>query len=374
VIHRRLQCALFLVICIFAGSGVGCDRKEQIETYSIPKALPIPSEPVADNGDTIAAPQWTVPQGWTLIPARDMRFASFAVSAAHPEVQLTVVPLDAGGGTLLDNVHRWQKQLGLEPSSTEDLKNIMTTADLSGTPAGLFDFTGAPPSDGKPQQRMLAAIVPQPTQTWFFKLVGPIDIVTGQKSNYDRFIHSLKFPAPPQDAPAATAADDASPATQPSPITYVVPAGWTEKPERNEFRVVAFDIPDGNQSGQVIVARMPANSGTLLDNINRWRQQVHLDPLTDPSQIPAQTLKLGGLDAMMWDIEGSPVTQPASAGESQPGTDVPQSGPRSVIVAMLTRGSEWWFFKLQGPATIVTAQKSSFQNFLQSVQFSGDAP
>jgi hypothetical protein len=373
VIPRRWQCALFLVICVLAGVGAGCNRKEQIETYSIPKTLPLPSEPVADTGDTIAAPQWTIPEGWTFIPGREMRFASFGVSREHPDVQLTVVPLDASGGTLLDNVHRWQKQLGLAPSSTEDLKNIMTTADLSGTPAGLFDFTGAVPADGKPQERMLAAIVPQPTQTWFFKLVGPIDIVSAQKSNFDLFVHSLKFPAPAQDAAAPTSADHAPPAaTDSSPITYVVPAGWTEKAERNAFRVVAFDIADGNQSGQVIVARMPANSGSLLDNLNRWRQQVNLDPLTDPSQIPSQSLKIGGIDAMMWDIEGAPVAHaspPVSPG-SQAGPAVPQS----IVVAMLTRGSEWWFFKLQGPANIVTAQKSSFQNFLQSVQFSGDAP
>jgi hypothetical protein len=352
------------MVCILAGLGVGCDRREEINTYSIPKTLPIPSEPVADAGDTITAPKWTVPGGWTFVPGQDMRFASFSVSRDHPEVQLTVVPLDAGGGTLLDNVHRWQKQLGLPPSSPEDLKNVMVTADLSGTPAGLFDMAGPPATDGKPQQRMLAAIVPQPTQTWFFKLMGPFDIVTAQKSNYDQFIHSLKFPPPDQDAAAAAPADQASPptdapTTQPNPIIYVVPAGWNQKTEQNAFRVVAFDIPAGNQSGSVVVARMPANSGTILDNINRWRQQVHLDPLADPSQIPVQSLKIGGLDAMMWDIEG-----PASS-------DAPASG---MNVAMLTRGSEWWFFKLQGPATIVATQKSSFLSFLQSVQFQGDAP
>jgi hypothetical protein len=371
------------MLSLVAGLGVGCDRREQIGTYSIPKTLPIPSEPVADAGDTITAPKWTVPDGWTFIPGQDMRFASFSVSRDHPEVQLTVVPLDAGGGTLLDNVHRWQKQLGLAPSSPEDLKNVMTTADLSGTPAGLFDMTGTPPTDGKPQQRMLAAIVPQPTQTWFFKLMGPVDVVNAQQSNYDQFIHSLKFPTPDQDAaaPAAAAADqgppptDAPPATQPNPINYVVPAGWTEKSGQNEFRVVAFDVPVGNQSGSVIVARMPANSGTILDNINRWRRQVNLDPLTAASQIPAQPLKIGGLDAMMWDIDGPAVAivaQPPSAGDrgSQPGAAVPQG----IAVAMVTRGSEWWFFKLQGPATIVSAQKSAFLSFLQSVQFQGDAP
>ena len=138
--------------------------------------------------------------------------------------------------------------------------------------------------------------------------------------------------------------------------------------------MVAFDIPSGNENGKVVVARMPANSGTLLDNLNRWRGQVHLDPLTDPSQIPSQTLKIGGIDAMMWDIGAPAVAQPSSAVApesqpraavphsvesqgSQPGAAVPQAAQQGIVVAMLTRGSEWWFFKLQGPATIVSAKK-----------------
>ncbi len=378
----RLHYLLFLTLCTFAVISAGCDRKDQIETYSVPKTLAVSSEPIADAGDTIAAPKWTVPDGWTYVPGRDMRYASFRVSQDHPDVELTVVPLDSAGGTLLDNLHRWQKQLGLEPSPVEDLKKIMTSADLSGTPAGVFDLTGAVPSDGTPQQRMLAAIVPQPTQTWFFKLMGPIDVVSAQKDNFDRFIHSLKFEGAAQEAGAPEPAEDAVPATQQSPISYVVPAGWTQQTQANQFRVVAFNIPVGNQSGAVIVARMPVNSGTVLDNINRWRQQVNLPPLTDEAQIPAQTLKIGGLDAMMWDMHGDNTAQPphdsdsaSQQGDAVAGSGLPESQrASSIVVAMLTRGSEWWFFKLQGPAAIVTAQKETFMTFLQSVQFSDAAP
>lgn len=354
--------------------GIGCDRKDQIETYTVPKTLAVASEPIADSGDTVGGPKWTVPEGWTFVPGRDMRFASFVVSREHPEVELTVVPLGSAGGTLLDNVHRWQKQLGLEPSPSEDLKKIMTSADLSGTPAGLFDLTGVIPADGKPQQRMLAAIVPQPTQTWFFKLAGPVDVVSAQKDNFDHFIHSLKFEPAPQEAASHVPPADASnapPAAAQSPIKYSVPPGWTEQAERNLFRVVAFDIPVGSERGAAIVARMPANSGSILDNVNRWRDQVGLSPLPDIAQASSQPLKIGGLDAMMWEIQGVSQAQTSAGGirESQPGATVPQS----ITVAMLTRGSEWWFFKLQGPATIVSAQKEPFLAFLRSVQFTGDA-
>lgn len=361
---------------------VGCDRKDDIQTYTVPKTLAIASEPVADSADASNSPQWTVPVGWTFVPGKDMRFASFKVSTAHPEVELTIVPLGATAGSLIDNVHRWQKQIGLAPSEPKDLQNIMTSADLSGTPAGLFDMTGTVPSDGKPQQRLLAAIIPQPTQTWFFKLMGPIDVVTAQKDNFNNFIHSLKFPAPPtQDAsgqtpdvsgqvptpppgPADAAAGppapaDANPeAAQAIPLTFTVPSGWAQQTTQNQFRVVGFDIPVGNQSGLATVTRMPANSGSVLDNVNRWRGQVNLTPIDDLSQAGTQAIKVAGLGAQLWDLQG------AAAGD-QPAAHI--------IVAMLTRGSTWWFFKLQGPDSVVTAQKDAFIAFLHSVQFQGDA-
>ena len=348
--------------------AAGCDRKEEIQTYTIPKTLAISSEPIADTADTAAAPQWTVPSGWTFVPGKEMRVATFKVSADHPEVELTVVPLGGEGGSVLANVNRWQKEIGLPPSDEKDVENLLTVVDLAGTPAWMFDFTGAQPSDGKPQKRLLAAIVRQPIQTWFFKLAGPMDIVTAQKDNFDSFIHSLKFPvsapdtsaqAPTPPPPAASAADASPHASEPLPITFTAPSGWTQQSKQNQFRVVGFDIAAGNQSAFVSVSRMPENSGSVLDNVNRWRGQVNLERIGDPAQTGAQATQVAGLDAKLWDFDG-----PASG-------DQPAS---RIIVAMLTRGSEWWFFKLQGPSPVVAAQKDSFFTFLHSVQFQGNAP
>jgi hypothetical protein len=368
--QRYLTCALGAATLM----GFGCDRRDEIQTYTIPKTLAIASEAAPDSADTTNAPKWTVPDGWTFVPGKEMRFASFKVSAEHPDVELSIVPLAGTAGSLMENVNRWRKQLGLPPTEPKDLQNIMTSGDLSGTPVGLFDMNGPTPTDGKPQQRLLAAIVPQPTQTWFFKLVGPVDVVTAQKANFDSFIHSLKFPAAGPDAtaqgpdvappgpatptPAGPPAPETAGPAQSLPITFTIPAGWSQQTTQNQFRVVGFDILDGNQSAVATVSRMPENSGSVLDNINRWRGQVNLPAVDDPSQSKPDAVKIAGLDGQLWDFQG------AAAGDQPAGR---------IVVAMLTRGSTWWFFKVQGPVPMVAAQRDAFLKFLNSVQFQGDA-
>ncbi len=54
-------------------------------------------------------------------------------------------------------------------------------------------------------------------------------------------------------------------------------------------------------------------------------------------------------------------TGPAARGEQ-----------RRVIVAIAVVGNHTFFFKLQGPAATLEAQKDAFVKFLASVEFSGD--
>src|SRR5688500_18900519 len=51
--------------------------------------------------------------------------------------------------------------------------------------------------DHGPQQRMLTAILPQPggDRTWFFKLQGPVEVVTAQKDDFDAFVRTVRFGA-----------------------------------------------------------------------------------------------------------------------------------------------------------------------------------
>jgi hypothetical protein len=341
-----------LLVCAIALGG--CDRHDTIETYQVSKTLPVPSadaaQPASDTAPTI---HWAVPDGWKSLPGHDLRFASFQVSPQDPSVQLTVVPLGAQAGSLVANVDRWEKQLGLPPTAEADLAKVVTMVDVGGVPTGLVDLSQQGAGDGHPPQRLLAAIMARPDRTWFFKLAGPSTVIDPQKDKFDAFIQSVRFDSDESQASAAQ-----TPATQPAPLVFAAPAGWVQEPASNALRVAAFHIPSNGQSAEVVVAKLPAGSGTVLENVNRWRGQVGLDAVADPTGAPAEAVKIAGLDAALWDFQG------AGSAASQP-------APR-IVVAMLTRGSDWWFFKLEGPADLVGAQKDAFMGFLDSVRFPGD--
>jgi hypothetical protein len=357
VIPRPAHYCFFLPALLVAAIALnGCDRHDAIETYQVSKTLPVPSadaaEPASDSAPTI---HWTVPDGWNSLPGHDLRYASFQVSPANPSVQLTVVPLGAEAGSLVANVDRWEKQLGLRPTSQTDLPKVVTMVDVGGVPTGLVDLSQSQPAPGQTPQRLLAAIMARPDRTWFFKLSGPRTVIDPQKTNFDAFIQSIRFDTADAAAPTAEAPP---PTTQPTPLTFVAPPGWAAEPASNAFRIVAFQISASGQSAEVVVAKLPADSGTVLENVNRWRGQVGLDAVADPTGAPADAVKIAGIDAALWDFQG------AASGNNQ-------SASR-IVVAMLTRGSDWWFFKLQGPADLVAAQKEAFMSFLDSVKFPGD--
>ena len=101
--------------------------------------------------------------GWKELPGQQMRFASFQVSAEKPDVQLTVIPLGAEAGNLLDNVNRWEKQLGLPPTPQQDLGKIVKTMDVNGSQASVVDLAG--PANANPPSFAASAASPGPTKS-----------------------------------------------------------------------------------------------------------------------------------------------------------------------------------------------------------------
>ena len=46
--------------------------------------------------------------------------------------------------------------------------------------------------------------------------------------------------------------------------------------------MIAFDMGEGDKKAQLIVTRFNQNStGSFLDNVNRWRNQIGLPPVAD---------------------------------------------------------------------------------------------
>jgi len=384
----------------------GCSRNDQeIRVSSVPKQpepvvqaqMPMGSGPSL-MAAAAAAPgekevQWIVPTGWKEMPGDGgMRYATLQVSASSPEVVLTVIPLNVS--PLLANVNRWREQLGLPAVAEQDLPKVVTRVDANGMPADTVDMLG--PDTAKPRLAMLAAIIQRGEQSWFFKLAGPADVVSPQKANFDAYIKSVRFsagaaapageqmpaaggaalpaghPAIPGAAPTSQpqmppghpaipgAGAAAMPAVEAAPteITYQIPAGWV-KDDPMPMRAVSFHVGQAEKQVDVIVSKLPAiGTGGYLDNINRWRGQVGLAPIKQGDPQPSTPLKVGGADANVFDFVGT--------GD--------QKNAKHMVVAWVTRGDEWWFFKLAGTDDVVTQQQAAFNTFLGSVQFVGAKP
>jgi hypothetical protein len=116
-------------------------------------------------------------------------------------------------------------------------------------------------SAAKPKTRLVATIFPHGDSTWFFKLVGPAAVVDGQAEEFERFIRSVRF------TPNAAA-----------PLEWHVPTSWRKGPEA-ATRYAAFLLGPKDDTAAMTVIKLGKNAGSLLANVNRWREQIGLLPL-----------------------------------------------------------------------------------------------
>lgn len=323
----------------------GCGRNDdEIRVYQAPK------EPVMASQAREATPQpsisWTTPKTWTQLPAQEMRFASFQVSPEHSDVVLTVIPL--GSSPVIANLNRWEGQLGLPPTPEAEMsKKISRVKTEDGSEASMIDLSND-------KQRMLAAMIPHDGQTWFFKLLGPFDVVGAEKQNFDSFIKSILFNDPNIPTTPEASIAQATP-TSTGLQSWSVPKDWTEEPPK-PMRAASFAVKGSEgETGEVIVTQMDASFfGSVLDNINRWRGQVGLERIKSEQDSKAQTIKAGGKELKLYDFVGPKK-------DDQPA--------RRILVTTMINGPSIWFFKLQGPSTLLDQQKQAFLDFLSSVKF-----
>jgi hypothetical protein len=323
--------------------GAGCNKNEDpVRVSREPKE---PGTAVAQTGDAAAPSQaadditWTVPAGWDKRESQEaMRFATFGVSKESPDTMVTVVPLGMEPGSLVANVNRWEGQLGLPPSAEADLGKVSKPVTLGdGSKGTLVDISGG----GK---AMLAAIIPHAGKTWFIKLVGADNVVSGEKQRFQSFIESIRFgggQAGVGQEPAAKAAPTVAPAGG-GPFAYELPAGW-EKAADRPMREASFNVSGG---AEVIVSRLPKGAGSFEANVDRWRGQVGAPA---GGAVEGKKLSVGGSEATQYDFVGDQKRQ---------------------VVVIVNRGNDDWFFKIIGPKDVVEKEMRAFAKFLGTVKFS----
>jgi len=87
----------------------------------------------------------------------------------------------------------------------------------------------------------------------------------------------------------------------------------------------------------------------LLQNVNRWRGQIGLEPITDDQLSAALArLDIDGVAADMVELVGARET---------------------ILGIMALQNGQAWYFKLKGDKDLVEREKENFRSFAESVQF-----
>ena len=160
--------------------------RNDMQRRSAAQQMPQPSPGGAGGGRP--TPEWTVPESWTATtPSSSMLLAAFEVKnpTAGP-ANVTVSSLGGGGGGLVANINRWRGQIGLSSIGPDDLSSITSKLDLNGLEATLVDMA----SD---EQRIVAAIVPVGSQTWFYKMMGSPQTIENEIQAFTQFVQSVKY-------------------------------------------------------------------------------------------------------------------------------------------------------------------------------------
>jgi len=305
---------------------------------------------------------WKTPDGWTQVPAGELRVASFKVNKDGKMVDISVIPLGPMAGTDSANVNRWRGQVGLPQVTDDEIQKSAEKVDVAGQAAELYDVVGTNPSSGE-KSRIIGVIQHRPDATWFYKMTGDADLAEAQKPAFVEFLKSLKLTVstPQTEMPAtlppnhpAIGGMDAAPATGPvsheGQPNWQVPAGWQEV-SGGQFLIAKFTISDGGAQASVNVSSSAGDGGGLAANITRWRGQLGLPPADDFS---ATQIDVNGGKGQRVDLDG---------------TNVQTGKPAKLVAIIVSQGGQTWFYKLMGDSKAVDAQKNAFIQFVQGAKY-----
>ncbi|HEY2249459.1 MAG TPA: hypothetical protein VGH74_00315, partial [Planctomycetaceae bacterium] len=150
-----------------------------------------------------------------------------------------------------------------KPPPREVDATISVAEDSAAGSAGQKTNAASPaPIEGPAQ--LLGAIIPHGKMTWFFKLTGPSEAVSEQLKPFAMFLKSIKF-------------SDNGP-------DWALPEGWDEEPG-SQMRFATIRIKSDEGPLEMSVIPLPTGEGSfdayLLSNVNRWRGQFGLAPISE---------------------------------------------------------------------------------------------
>ena len=322
--------------------GLGGCKKPHIRVYLAPREVAAPTaadaapEPV-ESGTPKAKPKlsYTLPAGWSEAPANSVSLVAFAIKDGAKEAGVNITPLPNLAGREALVVNMWREQAGLAPIEDAELAKTLEPVEIAGKKGRMFEVLGA--KEGGAPLRIVTAFYHEAGASWFYKLAGDEALVSAQKSAFIGFLKTVRVKE--DAAPAADAAS--APEFQ-----WKAPDGWQTLTPGN-MQVGKFSVPekDGGK-GEVFVSIFPNDTGGTLANVNRWCQQLGLPAVDDAGLANvAAPLDPATPDAVLITLKND---------------------PRALLGAIVPREGRWWFYKLLGDASAVTAARESFIAFAKT--------
>ena len=320
-IHGVLWCAF---ICFATGVLSGCQRDE-IRAYRVPKE--IESTPAVTPKPTRqVAVEWVVPDSWReLDTVVDMRIATFQ---AEDGLEVTVASFQGSVGGLLANINRWRGQIGLPETdeqgmaeSIERLEHVdVIVVDLQSDASHIFG-TVINVGDGK---------------TWFVKAVGPAESIDAVKADLVAFSKTFRIRQEGGEHEHAREPTDSSQAT------WTPPQEWNNDSNASTVLIAAFLADEGVR---ITLTSLKGQGGGELGNINRWRNQLGLDPVASMEELDLHDLGGGALRVDL----------------------VSADGANRIVAAIVPEGPQTLFFKMTGSPEAIETELGRFNTFVHEV-------
>ena len=158
---------------------------------------------------------------------------------------------------------------------------------------------------------------------------------------------------------SSSSARSESSASERPAVPWTVPAGWEEKPASG-MRVASYGVKrtDG-RSVDISVVAMGGGAGGELENVNRWRDQIGLEPATEADLAGLRSIiPAGNRQVVMYQLDGKKAVLDGKY-------------PARTLAAILPAGEMTVFFKITGESALVAEQKPQFLAWLKSVDTGG---
>jgi hypothetical protein len=144
------------------------------------------------------------------------------------------------------------------------------------------------PSAAAVETQTFGLIIPAGDMSWFFKLTGPKEAVEPLEEAFLDFVKTVKL----------IGGADANP-------SWTLPEGWQQLPG-SQFRYATIRLPAAADSGKPQEITVSSAGGDVLSNINRWRGQLSLKPVSaNELAETTEKLEIDGRDATYVSLVGS---------------------------------------------------------------------